>query len=423
MLASWTATPTFIMIGEALATLCGVSYIAFRYRMPELKLSQLISLYAFYNAFLHPLRDYPGPLLWRSFRISYVISIYRGDIHRNLKHFHDKYGPVVRIAPNELSYADGAAWKDIYGNRPGHLPFPRNPTWFNKRASGDPHSIMGYDEEAHARMRRAFANAFSEKSLRDQSPVIESYVDLFMSQLKSLASGRQWKVKTVDLSKWVNFLTFDISGDLSFGESFDCLKTGKAHPWVEIISDFGKGLALIASVNQYRPLDKLLRYILPKKINQRQTDFREMSAAKARKRLALDTDRPDFVTPTKKYSDSKASLSDPEWAINMTIVVFAGSETSASALTAILRELVQNRGVLYRITEEIRSTFEKESDITIASTGNLEYLNAVVNEGLRLCPPVVIGVPRVVPEAGDTICSKWVPGGVRIVHAIQTSIL
>lgn len=275
----------------------------------------------------------------------------------------------------------------------------------------EPDSIMGPDEKSHDRMRRAFARSFSDQSLRDQSPVIESYVETFIKQLKSQESGRQDKERVVDLNQWFNFLTFDISGDLSFGESFDCLKNGKAHPWVAIAQDFGKGLALISSVNQYPPFHKLLRYILPKNIIQRRIDHREMSAAKARKRLALTTNRPDFVTPVKKYNDEKSSISDKEWEINMSILVFAGSETTASALSAIMRQLVQNRGALRRLSQEIRDAFDDESRITIASTGHLSYLKAVIDEGLRLCPPVVIGVPRVVPDGGDTVSGQWVPGG------------
>lgn len=277
----------------------------------------------------------------------------------------------------------------------------------------EPNSIMGFDEDDHGRYRRAFASSFSDKSLRDQAPVIESYVDLFIRQLSSRVSGLKGKQKTVDIEKWFNFLTFDISGDLSFGESFDCLKNGKAHPWVEIAQDFGKGLALIASVNLYPPIDKLLQYIIPKHILQRSKDHRMMSFAKAQKRVALDMDRPDWVTATKKYNAQKGAFTEAEWGINLLIIAFASSETTASALTAILRELVQHKGVLHRLTQEIRGAFQSERDITIASTANLPYLNAVVSEGLRLNPPVVIGVPRVVPDGGDTVCGRWVPGGVR----------
>ncbi|KAF2653597.1 cytochrome P450 [Lophiostoma macrostomum CBS 122681] len=370
-----------------------------------------VVLYGVYNVLFHPLRKYPGPLLWRAYRLSHVVSVQRGDVHRQLKHFHEKYGPIVRYAPNELSYANGAAWKDIYGNRPGHLPFKRSATFFRKLSADDPESIMGPNEEAHARMRRAFANSFSEKSLKDQSPTVERYVSAMIEQLKAPVAGRLWKERTVDLVDWLIYVAFDISGDLSFGESFDCVKNGKAHYWVEISHDFGKGLAALAAINHYPPMHKLLRYVLPQKVMQRQIDHRKMSTAKTRARLALDTDRPDFVTPAKKYADKKDALTMEEWELNMAIVIFAGSETTATALSAILHELVQNLGAMHRLTREIRDTFEVEGDISVASTGGLPYLNAVINEGLRLGPPVVTGVPREVPEGGDTICDQFVPGG------------
>jgi len=129
------------------------------------------------------------------------------------------------------------------------------------------------------------------------------------------------------------------------------------------------------------------------------------------------------VTPTKKYSDQKDPFTEQEWAINLLIIAFAASETTASTLTVILRELVQHKGVLHRLTQEIRGTFEHESDMTIASTTDLPYLNAVINEGLRIGPPVVIGVPRVVPQGGDTVCDAWLPGGVSRLSCLHTLYL
>jgi cytochrome P450 len=365
--------------------------------------------YAFYNAYLHPLRRYPGPLLWRSFRFPYVIATHRGELHKRFTEFHTKYGPIVRVAPNELSYADSRAWRDVYANRSGHQLFERNRTSFKKMSPDEPNSIVGFDEDDHARFRRAFANGFSEKALKEQAPVVESYVDLFITKLKDPVAGRAWREKTVDFSKWFNYLTFDIAGDFTYGESFNCVENGKAHPWVEIAQDFGKGLALIASINQYPPIDKLLRHIIPKHIMKRSMDHRAMSYEQAQKRIAMDVERRDWVTPTLKYSQQKDPFTDKEWGVNLLVIAFAGSETGATALTGILRMLVQHNGVLHRLTQELRGNFEDEKDITVASTSNLPYLNAVIDEGMRLCPPVAIAIPRIVPKGGDTVCGQWVP--------------
>lgn len=265
---------------------------------------------------------------------------------------------------------------------------------------------MSFDEASHAKYRRAFANAFSDKHLRDQAPIVEGYVDLLILRLRASTEG------PVDLVHLIECIAFDIGSDLSFGESFNSLRSGNLHPWVEVAKGFGKGLALIASINQYPPVERLLRYIIPKKVMQKMQDHAMMSSAMAQKRLAMRTDRPDFVTPTRRYVEAKGGIEGKEWDINLMIFVFASSETISSALTAIFRELVQHPGTLHRLTNELRSTFQIEGDLTIASTTHLPYLNAVVNEGLRLNPPVVIAPPRVVPSGGDMVCGRYVSAGV-----------
>src|SRR6186997_3085762 len=108
-----------------------------------------VLLYGIYNVLFHPLRNYPGPLLWRAFRLPWVFAIHSGRIHQRMKELHDRYGPVVRIAPNELSYTDSQAWKDINVSRPGHLPFERNRIWFELPIR-QPDAINSPDEEIHA---------------------------------------------------------------------------------------------------------------------------------------------------------------------------------------------------------------------------------------------------------------------------------
>lgn len=69
----------------------------------------------FYNLFLHPLQLYPGPLLARSTNLVYNKHIAAGDVHIWIRQLHEKYGPFVRIAPDEITCVDAQAWKDVYG--------------------------------------------------------------------------------------------------------------------------------------------------------------------------------------------------------------------------------------------------------------------------------------------------------------------
>jgi cytochrome P450 len=88
---------------------------------------------------------------------------------------------------------------------------------------------MGPDEEAHTRYRKTLVHPFSEKSMEEQGPMSEFHVDQLVWKLREADAGT-----TINLVEWLNFTTFDTAGDLHFGESFDCLKSGKAHPGVEI---------------------------------------------------------------------------------------------------------------------------------------------------------------------------------------------
>ena len=48
---------------------------------------------------------------------------------------------------------------------------------------------------------------------------------------------------------------------------------------------------------------------------------------------------------------------------------------------------------------------------TYEQVKNLPYLEAVINEGMRIHSTVGIGLPRVVPEGGVTVCGKTFPEG------------
>lgn len=43
------------------------------------------------------------------------IKTIQGTVHFELKALHDKYGDVVRIAPDELNYNNGDDWAEVYG--------------------------------------------------------------------------------------------------------------------------------------------------------------------------------------------------------------------------------------------------------------------------------------------------------------------
>lgn len=84
-----------------------------------LAVSKIIFYYileAFYNVTLHPLKSVPGPRWAAASRLSYTVARVRGRATHRSKNLHDKYGHVVRIAPDILSFTTSQAW---VGQSPG----------------------------------------------------------------------------------------------------------------------------------------------------------------------------------------------------------------------------------------------------------------------------------------------------------------
>lgn len=100
----------------------------------------------------------------------------------------------------------------------------------------------------------------------------------------------------------------------------------------------------------------------------------------------------------------------------MTLLSIAGGETVSTFLAAttyhLLSTSLQSQTSPYtKLCTEIRTRYSSLSEINAQSALQLPYLQAVINEGLRIYPPGSQGFPRVSP--GQTIDGYWVPKGVR----------
>ena len=60
----------------------------------------------------------------------YVAALLKGDLVHRMDDFHRRYGDIIRVGPNELSFANKEAWKDIYMYRPGHKEAQKDPVWY-----------------------------------------------------------------------------------------------------------------------------------------------------------------------------------------------------------------------------------------------------------------------------------------------------
>ena len=67
-----------------------------------------------------------------------------------------------------------------------------------------------------------------------------------------------------------------------------------------------------------------------------------------------------------------------------------------------------------RLVDEIRSSFKSGEEITPSSVTRLPYTTAVLEETMRIYPPVPKVGPRVTPKGGAVVCGKYIPENVSI---------
>lgn len=369
----------------------------------------------------------------------------RGELEASIKTFHERYGAVVRYSPGELSFTAPAAWRDIYGF--GEHALVKEPSFYGLiHLSRDlSHSIFTVDSEQHPRVRKALSYAFSERALREQEPYVKKYVDLLIRRLHELAASTGSNPASpvvVDIVEWYNFTTFDIIGDLAIAQSFGCLRGSRYHEWVRGFWDVIKLGAIVRAlaVSTYAAFPRLLRLLAPRSLKDARRRHLEYVGHSTEQRLAEGElrEKPDFISyilaggraeqqqqEKQERSGGGAGLSHGEVEANANFLLLAGTETTATALAGVTYYLLKNRAALHQATDEVRRAFLREDAITFATTAadRLPYVQACLNEGLRIYPPGPIAAPRRTTAGRVTmIAGHAIPGDVTVgVHAWSAS--
>ncbi|KAJ8117186.1 hypothetical protein OPT61_g1560 [Boeremia exigua] len=369
-----------------------------------------------HRVYFHQLAGFPGPKLAAFTRLPKNISIWNGTPHERIHALHEQYGEVVRIAPDELSFISPDAWRDIYGHGHGHgkgargsVP-PKNWTWYTGTSYGVSNMVEDEDSAEHARVRRIFKPAFSDRALKEQEPLFKKYVEQLVGNLSKVVREHPWT--SVDMVKSYNYTTFNVMGDLTFGESLHMLDNSTYDPWVTAMFNSIKAWARSGLIHHYPIFKRIFMFFFSSTIEQKKFEHYQHSAERVSKRLnrgraSEGRDLWDLVTD----SDETEKLSRAQMDSNSMLFMAAGTETTATLLSGLTYLLLTNPNAMERLSNEIRSAFAGRKDMPMEVIAGLPYLGACLKEGLRLYPPVPTGMPHLTPINGSTICGQYVPPG------------
>ncbi|MCJ1269464.1 Cytochrome P450 monooxygenase orf9 [Lobaria immixta] len=337
-----------------------------------------------------------------------------GRFHRSIETQHKKYGSVVRISPNELSFASVGSWKGIYGHpTTGKPTFPKS-EFYDMYGAGYDSGCIGSerDPKTHGRMKKSLSAAFSTKALAEQEYIIQRCVDDFIR-----AIGLKGTTKAMNMSEWFEMVSFDILGEMAFGESFHCVESGEPHFWTDLILKHLFFITLMDNLRHFAFISTLGRYLLPRWTVSIRNKHSGFSRDKVASRLESKTSRKDFMTNlAAKVADGE--VSKEEMTAHASTLIIAGGETVSTFLAGASYYLLTNPETYLKLRREIRDRYKSYDEIDSNSSLQLPYLQAVVNEGLRMYPPGSQGFPRVSP--GAVVDGMYVPAGAEVYTSAWT---
>ncbi|KAH6680968.1 cytochrome P450 [Halenospora varia] len=364
-----------------------------------------------YNLYFHPLRSYPGPWYCRISRLWAFIQVTRGFFPYKVANLHEKYGEVVRVAPNELMYTSPDAWQTIYGKNPlpgGRSSLLRKDPAFYGSIFEQKDTLMDAEGEKLKASKKPLSHAFSLTSILATQSHLHTYTSALIKQLQNHAlSGT-----SADLFSYFSNWITDLSVWATLHADFGAMKYGEKSEGLLTSIHFNVFILLIvAQLRRMSSVTKQLEMLVsPFTYKLRMFGRIGFIRALLKERIEKgnDDNDPDYASYLLPSKEEELDFEDIF--TNTATLILASVSSTSVVLTDAIFSIHSSPHVLSLLKCEIRSSFKNAEDISLLTTSNLPYLNACINENFRMYSPVPGGLPRVVGKDGDVICGRFVPG-------------
>lgn len=377
--------------------------------------STLVLVYILYQRFFSPLAKIRGPF-WASLSPAWKLyQLTKGNFHETIVELHEEYGPIVRIAPNEVIISDKTAIREIYSTTQGrdflktdyYDPFTAfRPTIFGQR---DPH--------LHAKRKRIVSHGYSMNALQAMEKFVQERLQLFMDKMRQFSrTGEQ-----INLGKWCHFFAFDVIGELAFSEGFGMLESGIEDEHIRLIEnqmEFGSTMGMMPWLLPYTKWNLPIPWL--QSLQAGRERLKELTQSRVERRRHKVSDRKDLlgrlIEATDPVTGEKLDPIDLRTEAFSSIV--AGSDSTSSALSYTFHHILTHPSVHAKLVSELLAAFPDRQPSseppTYAELGRLPYLQACIKESLRLTPPATINLPRYVPPGGRVVAGTYFPGGTTV---------
>ncbi|KAH7160419.1 cytochrome P450 [Dactylonectria estremocensis] len=381
---------------------------------------------AAHRLFFHALRRVPGPFLAKVTPLYFAIAALKFDRVYRLRKLHEKYGPIVRVGPNEISLSDWRMYRRIYTDKQ-HLKDPQFYLPFSFLGHGNVFSVT--DVADHSARRTLQARVYAQREVAAHAPNILDITDMLIDRL--LKSAAESPTQTAD--------AYDLFG--AWGVEIICKVLVNA----EIPDDPSQTIHFLEALesspptffaNIFMPWLQTFRFRtrIPGLLGRAYSAFAEWEA--------LTTGMlKDFQNKDRRHDDKGKfgvtpllEAKNKQLGRNYTFrealeeamgIVLAGSGVSGHTFIYLTYALARPEG--RRVQKRLREELEGASD-SLAELTALPYLNAVIKETYRVFPAIMSTLPRILGQAlevtdtGVTLPPGTIVGMQNYIHHRDPSI-
>ncbi|KAK1484646.1 hypothetical protein CTAM01_12890 [Colletotrichum tamarilloi] len=368
-------------------------------------------------AFRPGLSKIPGPFFARFTPLWRVFFVWKGNAHSDYRILHEKYGPVVRTAPNVVDISDPAALQTIYGI---NSKFIKSNFYNTLDAIYEDERMQSLftaiDPEMHKALKRPVAQKYSMTSIRTLEYLVDPCTKMFTDAMTDMQG------QVVDLGTWVQWYAFDVIGAITFSRRFGFMETRSDVN--DVISGIETGLMYggiigeVPSLHKYLLGNITLRKVmeklgvpdpLPIVMNMVMEGLEDYDAKQD------SSERGDFLAYLRREQASTGEhISTRDMMNHLMGNLLAGSDTTGIALRALFYYVLRDKRVydiLQKEIDEAQAKGELSPVVTFGESQKLVYLQACIKESMRMHPGVSYPLERIVPKTGAEISGFHLPAG------------
>ncbi|KAF2963896.1 hypothetical protein GQX73_g9664 [Xylaria multiplex] len=369
----------------------------------------VISL-ALYRLYFHPLRKVPGPFLARITELWRSTHYFRGTWFIDIVELHRKYGPVVRISPNEVSVVSPDLTKTIYSHHKGTVKTDWYNVWSTMGGGVEQTGIFhSTDPKEHGFLRKRVSTVYSLSSIISLEPKVQGVMNSLWEKLDEF----EQKKEPVNISLWASYFAYDVVGTLCLSKPMGFISAGGDHTglvdsihwsfyWLSNI-----GFLPFKSRLLFNPVSRVLDRIFRLRIAGNLGAFMDFAGDKVSERMkgprAGMSDMLDHFLDMKDRQGQPAGIM--EVYAEMGNVLAAGADTTSVGIKAVLGPLLRDPLRYRRLQAELDEVYKNfgagaGQPIFYSILKDLPYLDACIKEGCRLHPSIVYQLPRKSPSGG-----------------------